>query len=89
MSKFACQLLYRKGSEKDFGEGRRKIKYWKPNIELEKWSDQLIEITPNKRYTITNSRMNLFLFFKFPVLQCYPINRITITTFVTKIGYIT
>jgi hypothetical protein len=27
-----------------------------------------------------------FMFFKFPVFECYPINRITITTLITEIG---
>jgi hypothetical protein len=39
---------YIEGNEKDFEEGRKIIKYqkWKPNLDLEKWVDQLMEITP-------------------------------------------
>jgi hypothetical protein len=33
--------------------------------------------------------IQLFLFLKFPVFECNPINRVTITTLITEIGYIT
>jgi hypothetical protein len=36
----------------------------------------------------STKKRKLFMFFKFPVFECYPINRVTITTLITKVSYI-